>query len=730
LLSFFSVFSLVSIPMSPPDQGYAWVDRPIARSPMSLGYRLGLAVVSVMMIFLPAIYLLLCAGMAVGIYYYATNTTFLLGLKQVGIIAYFGPMIAGCVGLAFMIKPLFTRRKQVAAYLTMTRLEQPRLFQFIDEVCARVGAPKPVQVRIDNQVNASASFEHGWWGVITGRLVLTIGLPLTQGLTVGQFGGVLAHEFGHFTQAAAMRFSYAIRSTNDWFSRLIFERDSFDAKLLAWSKRGTYYTILIANIARGFVWLARKILWLLMRAGHAVSAYLMRQMEYDADHYQLEIAGPHHFRETFLLLQLLNAGTQMSTNHLNQLWKDKKLVDNLPLLTQRLYATIPEEAVRQARTAIEADRSAAEWHATHPSHPERIARAAGREETGVLVGEGPAITLFADYRQISEKLTLIEYKERFRLQFTPESLVATDTHLAGHMARVERIKTMAAFFGGLLHEHRLIFPEKDAGEVSTVEEARDLYRQRALALEELRVSTESIGKDIEAARTRRAHAYAATTLLQMGIKIKPSAFGLPNGKRSTIDLAIAEASADIDRQRKELEPAMSLAREKFAYFCRMPECPDWLARVEGNAEWNAWLERIATLKRTLLAIKPINDQLTSCRKSFFLATICVDNFQRAKNKPWANREFEAFAAEFRTALAHIEAIGNSISYPLLDGKSYLHLTGYFVAGNNQPGSIGRFTYLRSLYERYTHLYTEMMLELLEKVTAVEQACANELVAQG
>ena len=696
---------------------------------MSMGYRLGLAVVSVMMILLPLVYLLICAAMAVGVYYYAINMTFLLELRQAGIIAYFGVIIACCVGLAFMIKPFFSSRPKISAYMELKRSDQPQLFQFIDEVCTRVGAPKPVRVRIDNQVNASASFEHGWWGVFTGRLVLTIGLPFAQGLTVSQFGGLLAHEFGHFTQAVAMRFSYAIRSTNGWFSRLIFERDGFDAHLLKWSKRGTYYTILVALIVRGFVWLARMILWLLMRAGHAVSAYLMRQMEYDADHYQIEIAGARNFQETFLLARLINAGTQMGNQHLGQLWQEKKLVDNIPLLTQRLCSTIPEETRQKARADLEADKSTAEWHATHPSNPERIARATGREATGVLLGDAAAITLFDGYQKLSETLTLVDYQKRFKLKVAPTSLIPTDTHLATHMARAQRVKLMADFFGGVLHEHRLIFPEPPQEEPATVAEARELYLQCAHALEDQRATTETLCKEIEAARTRRAHAYAAQTLLQMGLKIKPKALGLADAKATTIKAALAAASADIEQKRKELDPVVRLAQQKLYYFCRIAECPDWLARVEGSAEWAEWLQRIAALKQTLLAIRPIYTQLTGCRKSFYLATVCVENFRRAKNKKWTNQAFETYATEFRGAIAHIEDTGNSLPYPLADGKTFLHLTGYFTAGNNQPGSVGRFTYLRSIYERNTHLYTELMLELLEKVNAVEQAATPEPLPQ-
>jgi Zn-dependent protease with chaperone function len=715
--------------MLPPDQGYAWGDQPITRSPMSTGYRLGLAVVSVMMILLPAIYILLCVGMGYGIYYYATNEYGLLNYHQPGIVAYVGPMVAGCIGLVFMIKPLFARQKKINAYLEITREQQPRLFQFIDEVCAKVGAPKPVRVRLDNQVNASASFEHGWWGVLTRRLVLTIGLPLAQGLTVSQFGGVLAHEFGHFTQSAAMRFSYVIRTINGWFGRVIYERDSFDAQLLARSKRGNYYSIIIANIARGFVWLARKILWLLMRAGHAVSAYLMRQMEFDADHYEQEVAGAKNFRETFVLLQLMNAGAQMTGNHLNQLWKNGKLVTNTALLSQRLVATIPGDAVEKLRADLAENKTAAAWHATHPSDPERIARALNRAETGALIGDPPATTLFDAFDPIAEKLTLIDYKERFNLNVKPEALIRTESYLQDNSARAERVKAMTEFFGGLLDEHRLIFPDKPAGEDAlTLEQAWTRFQECADALAQQRSASNALCQKIGALRGRRAQAMAAQMLHGMGVEITPAQFGLENLGPATIEKALADTTTEIDQRRAELKPAVKLTREKLHYYCRIAESPEWAAHVQGDPRGNAELARIITVKSALLAIRPIYELLTVSRKSVFLATVCVENFNAAKNKPWTEREFKAFTDEFRATIMKIEQVGNTLAYPLLDGKTCAHLTGYFLIGNNQEGAVGRFNYLRSIFERYTHLYTELVLELLEKMAAIEKACAPETIA--
>jgi hypothetical protein len=51
-------------------------------------------------------------------------------------------------------------------------------------------------------------------GVFKKDLVLTIGLPLVAGLSVREFGGVLAHEFGHFAQGGGMRLTALVRYVN------------------------------------------------------------------------------------------------------------------------------------------------------------------------------------------------------------------------------------------------------------------------------------------------------------------------------------------------------------------------------------------------------------------------------------------------------------------------------------------------------------------------------------
>jgi hypothetical protein len=48
----------------------------------------------------------------------------------------------------------------------------------------------------------------------------------------------------------------------------------------------------------GCVWQSRRILWALMHAGHGISSFMLRQMEYDADSYETKLAGSDAFEST------------------------------------------------------------------------------------------------------------------------------------------------------------------------------------------------------------------------------------------------------------------------------------------------------------------------------------------------------------------------------------------------------------------------------------------------
>ncbi|MFM8931173.1 MAG: M48 family metalloprotease, partial [Gemmataceae bacterium] len=440
-------------PVTTPTERFAYLSKRIdsaftqdriepVRTP--LGYRLAVLAVSVLMILLPLIYLALIAAVAYGVWYHAVNHTSIFtsgtttsaanrGKEIAGrFMLYLTPILAGGILILFMLKPLFAKALPRPGRRSLKKEDEPLLFDFVARVCDAVGSPKPTRIDIDNQVNASASFRSGFRSFLGNDLVLTIGMPLAAGLNMRQFGGVLAHEFGHFAQGAGMRLSFVIRSINFWFDRVVNERDQWDDKLKDWSSSLDLRIGWMLYLARFGVWLTRKLLWCLMMAGHFFSGVLMRQMEFDADRHEARFAGCDAFASTARQLHILNLAENGAMSDLGDFHQEGRLGDNLPKLILLNIDQMPAELKTKVDLVI--SESTTGLFDTHPADSARI-QCAKREETeGIFRLELPAGNLFRDFDQTSKDVTWDFYHEIFG-----EALDKSDIHPVEGL--VERQKT-------------------------------------------------------------------------------------------------------------------------------------------------------------------------------------------------------------------------------------------------------------------------------------------------
>jgi hypothetical protein len=366
-------------------------------------YQLGLLVVTIGMILLPILYTALVTFTAYGVYFHAVHNQKLSHIGgKVGLILYFGPLIGGVVAVFFMFKPLFARRRISSESITLNSGDYPLLFCFVEQVCRTIKAPLPKQINVDCQVNASAGFRRGWLSFFGNDLALTIGLPLVSGLNLRQLAGVLAHEFGHFSQGTGMRLTYIIRSINGWFARVVYQRDSWDAALEDWSQEGGYVTIVVL-ITRLFVGVTRGILWILMMVGHSMSCFMMRQMEYDADRYATQLTGTQDFIETTYRIQLL----AMTQNEVfREATRESRIatpLENIPTMVANRAGKVKESAFSKIREkALEVKTGLLD---THPSHKDRIRNACLENSEGVFRLEEESSILFPHFRELSEQAT-------------------------------------------------------------------------------------------------------------------------------------------------------------------------------------------------------------------------------------------------------------------------------------------------------------------------------------
>jgi Zn-dependent protease with chaperone function len=389
----------------------------IRRTPVSILYQIGLVVVAITMVVLPLIYLALIGAAGWGVYHWATHFTFLLGggghwrLQVLKFLGYAGPLVVGGILVIFMIKPLFARRPPQAQPLALSEDAAPVLVALVHRICELVGAPKPRRIDVDCRLNASASFRRGLWSLFGNDLVLTIGLPLVAGMNTRQLAGVIAHEFGHFTQGFGMRLTYLIRTINAWFFRVVYERDSLDLSLDEWAEEGEeWWILLIANLARVAVWGSRQVLKLLMLIGHLIGCFMLRQMEYDADSYEIKVAGSRDFESTMRRLHVLGEilgrtykGVRVGFN-LNQ-----ELPDDFSARLMREDEAFP--AHERAKLEDTMGLEPTGLFDTHASNGDRIRRARQADLPGVFHLEVPATRLFSDFAATSKVVTMSHYQD-------------------------------------------------------------------------------------------------------------------------------------------------------------------------------------------------------------------------------------------------------------------------------------------------------------------------------
>ena len=255
-------------------------------------------------------------------------------------------------------------------------------------------------------------------------LVLTIGMPLAAGLSLEQFVGVLAHEFGHFSQGVGMRLTYVVRSINLWFLRVVYQRDSWDV-WLANSTEGLDFRIAwVMYVAQFCVWLTRRVLWVLMMLGNLVAGFMLRQMEFDADSYETRLVGSDTFEATARKLQLLNSGVSGRSVRCPAFSREGRLPDNLPALMTANLRRLPAAARRRLKRRPRRQRPACST--AHPADKDRIAAARRIAAAGVFRCPLPISVIFSDFAATARSVTYDFYVEVVGRHLKPDDLHPVD----------------------------------------------------------------------------------------------------------------------------------------------------------------------------------------------------------------------------------------------------------------------------------------------------------------
>lgn len=473
----------------------------VARPGVSPGYRLGMLLVLLGLVMLPLIYLALIAGSCwLVVWHFQHDHVWIARatgfdgrhngrVTLMVTMAYVGVGLAGIIFVLFLIKPLFAPPAKEPPPVTLDPISQPALFALIQQICAAIGAPMPVEVQVDCRVNASASFRRGLASFFSNDLVLTIGMPLVAGLTVRQLAAVLAHEFGHFAQGGAMRLDYLLRSINHWFCHVVQERDGWDERLERLAAGESWLSFVIGHSSRGMLWIGRGVLGCLMKAGGAMSGFMSRQMEFDADAHAARVTGSQEIVGALMRLRALDHAEGVMAEEMLQWLKDHgNLPDNIPLRVQAHERDMPDHLRQKlVKNALAAD---TEWWHTHPCLRERRDKLATLKAPGIFHLDAPGTHLFADFKGLCQTVSAYWYEVELGLDLNHVDLINVDQHEEATDHRKACDAAIADIFGTEPSSYRLLpFPADlpdHATQVALVDSWKSGYHAAFLEEDRLR----------------------------------------------------------------------------------------------------------------------------------------------------------------------------------------------------------------------------------------------------
>lgn len=433
-------------------QGVAKIQRP------PLAYALGLILTFFGMLALPIGYGAFVLLMLWAFKWYLTHGFLLwaavLGARPITFLLFLGGAAGGVLLVVFLLKPLFLSRLKAPPSLVVTPESQPLLFEFIHRICEQVGARRPSKVVVTCEVNAAA----GLSSLLSGKLYLTIGLPLVGGMNVRQLAGVLAHEFGHFRQGMGMRIGAMMRRMNFRLIRMVAEPDPIDAWILGWCQSRSLIGILFAAVAWLMVvavrWVMRGFIWIV----GAISGYMSRQMEYDADACMAAVAGSAQCSGVLKRLRVLDIASDVAFEHMVSFAEKGELPDDVPDLIAEWEREMPEQLRRKASATTHND--TASWTSTHPAASERVEAALALEHPGVVNCDLPASTLFAGYEALCREATLHFYEVDLARPFRGLPVFSLKEERAKEASRKTRREAANQIFGGEINAMRyLTMPE-------------------------------------------------------------------------------------------------------------------------------------------------------------------------------------------------------------------------------------------------------------------------------
>lgn len=694
-------------------------------------YKLAILATALIMVVLPLIYLAIIGLVCGAVWWHLTHSHVIFQSVRgramlMALVIYCAPLVIGVIVIAFMFKPLLARPANEGRRRSVTPTSDPLLFEFVSHICTLVGAPQPRRIDIDCQINASAGFRRGWLSLITGRdLVLTIGMPLVAGLSLRQFAGVLAHEFGHFSQGAGMRLSYVVRSINMWFLRVVYQRDEWDEWLANIGSELDRRIGWVFLVAQGSVWLTRRILWCLMYVGHIVAGFMMRQMEFDADKYETRLGGSESFAQTARQLRLLGLAWHGAEVDLASYHREGRLADNLPKLMLANLQQLPQNARDFVTKSIAETKTG--MFDSHPSDQDRIDAARREQATGVFESNLPASVLFGNFDTASKGVTWDYYCAGMGSIINPQSLHSTEELLARTDSLQSAAKARDRFFADSFTVLRpLRLPIIELGRTQHSSIWREELAASRQEMETLAPVCREAVQALDQADTRLLQARQAKTVLATGVRLQTERF--EQKFESSADAAKKRdaAQTELARLGNRLEAFEVAAGLRLRSNLMLLFDPDVARRIEDSAALQADCRRLLPLVSQMSSLHNSLLELRDCEATLSALLGHVQGNERSHELV---NEVLDYTKRVQTKTADLRNQFERVNYPFDHAQGPMSVASYLIPVVPPADEIGAvFEAGDQVLNKFMELWAKAISRLCQIAEAVEESLGYEALA--
>lgn len=329
----------------------------------------------------------------------------------------------GVLVLIFLLKFIFKSHKVDRSHLfKISKVDEPDLFNIIDDIVNKVGTTFPKNVYLSGDVNAAVFYDSNFWSMFLPiQKNLQIGLGLVNTVSKAELTAILSHEFGHFSQKTMKVGSY-VYNVNQVIYNLLYDNESYDNLIQRWANVSGYFSIFVilaVKIIEGVQWVLRKIYSVVNKSYLGLS----REMEFHADEIAASVTGLEPLKSSLLRMSLADHSFnyvlsfydgRITTNQKSRnLFREQSFVMNFLAEDSniKIENSFPQVTAEELNKFNKSKLVIKDQWASHPSIEDRIEMLKKNGMSSNQIELAPAHKIFTNFEETQKELTNKIFKE-------------------------------------------------------------------------------------------------------------------------------------------------------------------------------------------------------------------------------------------------------------------------------------------------------------------------------